>query len=85
MTEPQPRPPGGRRVTAVAVQTGPTSGDLDEDLRTAGELARGAGVRQALVVFPELFSRPFWCLGMSDPRYLSWAEPARRADGQLRR
>jgi predicted amidohydrolase len=85
MIEPQPRPPGavppgaippgGRPATAVAVQTGPASGDLEENLRAAGKLARGAEVRQALVVFPELFSRPFWCLGMSDPRYLIWAEP----------
>lgn len=67
--------PQGRPVTAVAVQTGPVSGDLDENLRAAGKLARSASVRQALFVFPELFSRPFWCLGMSDPRYLSWAEP----------
>jgi predicted amidohydrolase len=70
MTSPQ-----GRPVTAVAVQTGPASGDLDENLRAAGKLARSASVRQGLFVFPELFSRPFWCLGMSDPSYLSWAEP----------
>jgi N-carbamoylputrescine amidase len=59
----------------VAVQTGPASGDLDENLRAAGKLARSASAWQALLVFPELFSRPFWCLGMSDPGYLSWAEP----------
>jgi beta-ureidopropionase len=64
-----------RPVPALAVQTGPAVGDLGENLRAAGELARASPVRGGLVVFPELFSRPFWCLGMSDPQYFSWAEP----------
>jgi len=64
-----------RPVPALAVQTGPASGDLGENLRAAGELVRAGPVRGGLVVLPELFSRPFWCLGMSDPQYFSWAEP----------
>jgi predicted amidohydrolase len=66
---------GLRRISALPVQTGPAVADLEENLRAAEELARSAGVAGALVVFPELFSRPFWCLGMSDPQYLDWAEP----------
>ena len=62
-------------VPALAVQTGPAAADLEENLRAASELARASPVRGGLVVFPELFSRPFWCLGMSDAQYFSWAEP----------
>jgi N-carbamoylputrescine amidase len=57
------------------VQTGPAAGDLAENLRAASDLVRARPVRGGLVVLPELFSRPFWCLGMSDPQYFSWAEP----------
>jgi len=65
-----------RLVTALAVQTGPAGDDLDKNLRAASELARSApSAGGGLVVFPELFSRPFWCLGMSDARYFGWAEP----------
>jgi beta-ureidopropionase len=63
----------GRALRALAVQTGPAEGSLEANLRAAAEVAsaaEGAG----LVVFPELFSRPFWCLGDSDPRYFEWAE-----------
>jgi beta-ureidopropionase len=69
---------GGRRsqrVTAVAVQTGPAGPDLEDNLRAAGKLAHQAGAAGAILVFPELFSRPFWCLGLSDPGFFSWAEP----------
>jgi predicted amidohydrolase len=70
------RPDGIRRpVTALGIQTGPAGADLDKNLLTASELARAASVTGALVVLPELFSRPFWCLGMSDPQYFDWAEP----------
>ena len=73
-----PGAPAGaaRLVTALAVQTGPAGDDLDKNLRAASELVRSASsARGGLVVFPELFSRPFWCLGMSDARYFGWAEP----------
>jgi N-carbamoylputrescine amidase len=56
------------------VQTGPADADLGKNLQAASELARSASVEGALVVFPELFSRQFWCLGMSDARYFGWAE-----------
>jgi N-carbamoylputrescine amidase len=78
------RPPGDgdgpleaarRPVAALGVQTGPAGGDLGENLRAASELARSGSATGGLVVFPELFSRPFWCLGMSDPEYFAWAEP----------
>lgn len=63
-----------RPVAALAVQTGPAGPDLGENLRAAMELARSGSTAGGLVVFPELFSRPFWCLGMSDPQYFAWAE-----------
>jgi predicted amidohydrolase len=70
-------PPGQARrlIQALGVQTGPAGDDLGENLRAACELARSASVHGGLVVLPELFSRPFWCLGLFDSRYFSWAEP----------
>lgn len=64
-----------RPLPVLGVQTGPAGDDLDKNLRAATELARSASATGGLVVFPELFSRPFWCLGMSDPQYFAWAEP----------
>jgi beta-ureidopropionase len=64
-----------RVLTALGVQTGPAGDDLAENLRAAEDLVRSAAPTGALVVLPELFSRPFWCCGMSDPRYFDWAEP----------
>jgi beta-ureidopropionase len=63
----------GRSLTVVAVQTGPAGDDLAADLEASGELALATG-RADLIVFPELFARPFWCLGASDPQYFDWAE-----------
>ncbi|MDX6234270.1 MAG: beta-ureidopropionase [Nocardioidaceae bacterium] len=63
----------GRDVLVVAVQTGPAGDDLAGNLEGSGELAVTAGEAD-LIVFPELFARPFWCLGASDPAYFAWAE-----------
>jgi beta-ureidopropionase len=70
-------PPGQARrlIHALGVQTGPAGDDLGENLRAACELVRSTSFHGGLVVLPELFSRPFWCLGLSDPRYFGWAEP----------
>ena len=68
-------PPGSRVIDATAVQTGPAGDDLDENLRRTCEQVAGAGTTGGLVVLPELFSRPFWCVGRSDPDYFDWAEP----------
>lgn len=61
-------------VRAVAVQTGPAGEDLDANLRATADIIRGLDASPDLVVLPELFSRPFWCVGHSDPRFLAWAE-----------
>jgi beta-ureidopropionase len=63
----------GRPLRALAVQTGPAEESLEANLVAAAELASGADSAD-VVVFPELFARPFWCLGDSDPRYFNWAE-----------
>lgn len=59
---------------AVAVQTGAASVDLRANLQATRELILSLRERPDLVVLPELFSRPFWCTGFSDQRFLSWAE-----------
>ena len=75
-------------VRAVAVQTGPAADDLQANLRAARDLITGvdtapdpgrgrasaSGRAGTLIVLPELFSRPFWCVGHSDQRFLAWAE-----------
>jgi N-carbamoylputrescine amidase len=66
-------PPAGRPLHALAVQTGPADESLEANLEAAAAAAAGAEGAD-LVVFPELFSRPFWCLGDSDPRFFEWAE-----------
>ena len=70
-------PPDNDRqpVRALAVQTGPAGADLSKNLEAAADLARRARSAGGLVVFPEIFARPFWCVGLSDPAYFSWAEP----------
>jgi N-carbamoylputrescine amidase len=69
--------PGSARrpLTALGIQTAPAGDDLGKNLHEAAELARSARVTNALVVFPELYARPFWCVGLSDPGYFAWAEP----------
>lgn len=73
----QPGPKGPRRsnIIAAAVQTGPATEDLDAELARAERLIRSIDPKPDLVVLPELFSRPFWCVGLNDARYLDWAEP----------
>jgi N-carbamoylputrescine amidase len=63
----------GSALRALAVQTGPAEESVEANLAAAEEAAADAH-NADLVVFPELFSRPFWCLGDSDPRYFEWAE-----------
>jgi predicted amidohydrolase len=62
-----------RPLRVLAVQTGPASGSLDTNLAAAAAAAAGADDAD-LVIYPELFSRPFWCLGASDARYFDWSE-----------
>jgi N-carbamoylputrescine amidase len=65
----------GAPVRVSVVQTGPASDDLDTNLGRAVEAIRGLPDGTRLVLFPELFARPFWCVGLADRRYFEWAEP----------
>jgi len=58
----------------VAVQSGPASDDLEVNLARTRELILDLPEAPDLVVLPELFSRPFWCTGLTDPRFFDWAE-----------
>lgn len=61
-------------VRALAVQTGPAAADVAANLDAVRRLVGGASARPDLVVLPELFANPFWCVGLADPGYLAWAE-----------
>lgn len=61
-------------LVAVAVQTGPAGQDLEANLEASLAAAGSVGPAD-LIVFPELFSRPFWCVGDHDPARFDWAEP----------
>ena len=61
-------------MRALAVQTGPAAADVAANLEAVRRLAGGASPRPDLVVLPELFANPFWCVGLADPGYLAWAE-----------
>jgi N-carbamoylputrescine amidase len=67
-------------MVAVA-QTGPPSGPpasvVDRYFAEVASVAEASGGRGGLdlVVFPEIFSRPFWCVGLGDAAYFDWAEP----------
>jgi predicted amidohydrolase len=69
---------GGRlsraTVRALAVQTGPAVADVAANLDAARRLVVAAEPQPDLVVLPELFANPFWCVGLSDPGYFAWAE-----------
>ena len=59
-------------MRVAAVQTGPVDGRPSTAVRSAFGRLRDAGAD--LVVFPELFSLPFWCVGHTRQRYFDWAE-----------
>jgi N-carbamoylputrescine amidase len=61
-------------VRALAVQTGPALADVAANLDGVRRLVSSARPRPDLVVLPELFANPFWCVGLGDPGYLAWAE-----------
>lgn len=65
-------------MLVTAVQPGPVAGSPAEVVARSFELVRDSlQMGPDLVVFPELFSRPFWCVGLSDPQYFEWAESVR--------
>jgi predicted amidohydrolase len=61
-------------VRALAVQTGPAVPEVATNLDGVRRLLAGVQPRPDLVVLPELFANPFWCVGLSDPGYFAWAE-----------
>jgi predicted amidohydrolase len=62
-------------LRAAAIQTGPQGEDRAANLAAASALIRSIEPRPDVVVLPELFSLPFWCVGVHDPAYFDWAEP----------
>jgi predicted amidohydrolase len=74
-------------VRALAVQTGPAVTDVAVNLNAARRLVVAARPRPDLVVLPELFANPFWCVGLGNPDYFAWAEglggPVLTAMGEL--
>ncbi len=76
-------------VRAVAVQSGPASPDRQANLDRALTLLARLTPRPDVVLFPELFLTPFWCVGLGDERYFDWAEdldgPSLRALGSAAR
>lgn len=58
----------------MAIQTGPADEDRSANLTRAVRLIRGLDPRPDVVVLPEMFSLPFWCVGLHDPAFFDWAE-----------
>jgi predicted amidohydrolase len=58
----------------LAVQTGPAVPAVEANLDDVCRLLGDVSPRPDLVVLPELFANPFWCVGLGDPGYLKWAE-----------
>lgn len=59
----------------VGIQTGPV--DRHDPVATLDKVRARLETldpKPDLVVLPELFALPFWCLGFSDPAYFEWAE-----------
>lgn len=59
-------------MQVVGVQTGPVGGLPSAAVRNAFRQLGDA--RPDLVVFPELFSLPFWCVGHTHQDFFAWAE-----------
>ena len=62
------------RLRFAAIQTGPAGEDRAENLARAASIIRGVEPRPDVAVLPELFSVPFWCVGLHDPSFFDWAE-----------
>ncbi len=58
----------------AAVQTGPVVTSPAETVTAAFEAVKATGRSPDLIVFPELFSLPFWCVGHQHSRYFALAE-----------
>ena len=58
----------------AAVQTGPVATGPEDAVTAAFESVKATGQSPDLVVLPELFSLPFWCVGHLESRYFALAE-----------
>lgn len=58
----------------AAVQTGAVASGPEEMVTSAFDMVKATGRSPDLVVLPELFSLPFWCVGLGDANYFSLAE-----------
>src|SRR5262245_41445649 len=61
-------------IRVAVVQTGPAGEDLQTELERAAEAVDQVPEGTRLILFPELFARPFWCVGLADRAYFDWAE-----------
>lgn len=61
-------------IQIAAVQLGPATDDLDKRMDHTQQILSELQPSPDLIVLPELFSRPFWCVGLGDQRYFDWAE-----------
>jgi N-carbamoylputrescine amidase len=67
---------GDATIVVVAAQTGPVNAPPEAVVdQVFADVDTATDGRIDLVVLPELFSRPFWCVGLSDPTFFDWAEP----------
>jgi N-carbamoylputrescine amidase len=65
---------GGDSIHVAVIQTGPASDDVTANLAHAASLLQATDPATTLVLFPEIFSLPFWCVGLADRSYFDWAE-----------
>jgi predicted amidohydrolase len=79
----------GTAMSVLAVQTGPVTGDVAASAAAAAALATSDSDAADLIVFPELYTRSFWCVGHSEPARFDWAEgtdgPTVRSAAELAR
>lgn len=66
-----------REVKVAVVQTGPAVPEKEENVKRAWDQVADIAREQKpdFVVFPELFTTQFWCVGFTQQEFFAWAEP----------
>jgi len=64
-------------MLSVAVQTGPVRETPTKVVSRCFEAVSELADKPDLIVLPELFSLPFFCVGLADPHFFDWAETLR--------
>ncbi|MEE8449615.1 MAG: nitrilase-related carbon-nitrogen hydrolase [Thermodesulfobacteriota bacterium] len=66
-----------KEVKIAVVQTGPAVEDKEQNIKQAWDQVADVAEKERpnFIVFPELFTTQFWCLGFSHQDYFAWAEP----------